>query len=67
MVRRGEALYRGKAKTIYRTDDEKTFIIEFHDDLTAFDGKKKSSLEGKGYYNAKISATLFKLLESHGR
>lgn len=66
MVRRGEALCRGKAKTIYRTDDEKTFIMEFHDDLTAFDGKKKSSLEGKGYYNAKISATLFKLLESHG-
>jgi len=66
MVTKGELLYRGKVKTIYRTDDEKIFIVEFHDDLTAFDGKKKSSLEKKGYYNAAISATFFKLLESNG-
>jgi len=66
VVTRGEALYRGKVKTIYRTDDENVFIAEFHDDLTAFDGKKKSSLEKKGYYNAKISEKLFRLLESNG-
>jgi len=66
MVTKGDVLYKGKVKTIYRTDDEKIFIAEFHDDLTAFDGKKKSSLEKKGYYNAAISATFFKLLESNG-
>jgi phosphoribosylaminoimidazole-succinocarboxamide synthase len=66
MVIKKEALYAGKAKTIYRTDDETKLIAEFRDSLTAFDGEKKSSLEGKGYYNAAISAHLFKLLEDAG-
>ncbi len=61
-----EALYSGKAKTIYRTDDPKKLIMEFRDSLTAFDGKKKSEAQGKGYYNAQISQTLFALLEKKG-
>jgi len=61
-----EALYSGKAKTVYRTDDPKKLIMEFRNSLTAFDGKKKSEAQGKGYYNAQISQTLFKLLEEKG-
>jgi len=61
-----EALYSGKAKTVYRTDDPEKLIMEFRNSLTAFDGKKKSEAQGKGYYNAQISQTLFKLLEEKG-
>jgi phosphoribosylaminoimidazole-succinocarboxamide synthase len=60
-----EALYSGKAKTIFKTDDPDKLIMEFRNSLTAFDGKKKSDAQGKGYYNAQISLTLFKLLEKN--
>ncbi len=63
---REKALYSGKAKTVYSTDDPEKLIMEFRDSLTAFDGKKKSEAQGKGYFNAQISATLFELLEDKG-
>ncbi len=58
-----ELLYEGKAKKLYKTDDENLLIAEFKDDLTAFNAQKKGSESGKGAINAKISANLFKLLE----
>jgi len=61
-----ELLYEGKAKRIFSTDDKNLVISEFKDDLTAFNGEKKSSEAGKGALNNKISTELFKLLESHG-
>lgn len=61
-----ELLYEGKAKKLFLTDDENLVISEFKDDLTAFNGEKKSSEVGKGALNNKISTELFKLLESHG-
>lgn len=61
-----ELLYEGKAKKLFRTDDENLVISEFKDDLTAFNGEKKSSEAGKGALNNKISTELFKLLEANG-
>lgn len=61
-----ELLYEGKAKKLYLTDDANLLISEFKDDLTAFNGEKKSSEAGKGALNNKISTELFKLLESKG-
>ncbi len=61
-----ELLYEGKAKRLYLTDDVDLVISEFKDDLTAFNGKKKSSEAGKGALNNKISTELFKLLDSKG-
>lgn len=61
-----ELLYEGKAKKLFLTDDEDLVISEFKDDLTAFNGEKKSSEEGKGALNNKISTELFKLLEANG-
>jgi phosphoribosylaminoimidazole-succinocarboxamide synthase len=60
-----EALYSGKAKTVFKTDNPDKLIMEFRNSLTAFDGKKKSEAPKKGYYNAQISRTLFKLLEKN--
>jgi phosphoribosylaminoimidazole-succinocarboxamide synthase len=61
-----ELLYEGKAKKLFSTDDENLVISEFKDDLTAFNGEKKSSEAGKGALNNKISTELFKLLEANG-
>lgn len=58
----GEMLYQGKAKSVYHTDDTDTLIVEFRDDITAFDGQKKDVLSGKGTYNAGVSAHFFELL-----
>lgn len=61
-----ELLYEGKAKKLFTTSDPEILISEFKDDLTAFNGAKKSSESGKGVLNNKISTELFKVLESHG-
>ncbi len=61
-----ELLYEGKAKRLFTTDDPDLLISEFKDDLTAFNGEKKSSEAGKGALNNKISTELFKLLEANG-
>lgn len=58
-------LYSGKAKTVYETEDESTYLVEFRDSLTAFDGEKKDEVPEKGYYNAQISGRLFQLLEEN--
>jgi phosphoribosylaminoimidazole-succinocarboxamide synthase len=65
-VKKGPLLYRGKAKSVYLTDDPEEVSVEFRDDITAFDGEKKAVLEGKGAYNAAVSAFLFEYLEIHG-
>ncbi|NJD98940.1 phosphoribosylaminoimidazolesuccinocarboxamide synthase [Thermococcus sp. LS1] len=58
-------VYEGKAKKIIPLDDGKV-IMEFKDDATAFDGKKKAQFNGKGWLNAQISAALFRVLEERG-
>ncbi|PKL58478.1 MAG: phosphoribosylaminoimidazolesuccinocarboxamide synthase, partial [Methanomicrobiales archaeon HGW-Methanomicrobiales-5] len=55
-------LYAGKAKSVYRTDVDGKLIVEFRDDITAFDGGKKDVLKNKGSYNAEVSAFLFEYL-----
>jgi phosphoribosylaminoimidazole-succinocarboxamide synthase len=61
-----ELLYEGKAKKIWKTNDENLLISEFKDDLTAFNGEMKSSETGKGALNNKISTELFKMLSNNG-
>jgi phosphoribosylaminoimidazole-succinocarboxamide synthase len=61
-----ELLYEGKAKKIYRSDDEDKLILEFKDDLTAFNAQKKSSEENKGILNNKITTQIFTMLENKG-
>ena len=59
-------LYEGKAKKIWHTEDPDLLISEFKDSLTAFNGEKKSSEEGKGALNNAISAELFAYLNAKG-
>jgi len=57
-----ELIYEGKAKKVFSHDDPDKVIIEFKDDATAFNAKKKAKFEGKGKLNCLISARIFELL-----
>lgn len=59
-------LYEGKAKKVYKTDDENLFIVDYKDDATAFNGLKKGQIEGKGIVNNRMSNFLMKLMEKNG-
>lgn len=61
-----ERLYEGKAKIVYLTDDPDLLIVEYKDTATAFDGKKKGTIEDKGRLNTAISTIFFELLEAKG-
>ena len=59
-------LYEGKAKKVFQTNDPDLYWIEYKDDATAFDGKKKGTIMNKGILNNKISNHFFKMLEGRG-
>ncbi len=61
-----QMLYEGKAKKVFKTDNEKLYIVEYKDDATAFNGEKKGTIVGKGVVNNKMSAALFQMLEKEG-
>ena len=56
----------GKAKSLYTTDTSDQLIMHFRDDTSAFDGKKKEALLGKGSVNNQFNAFIMKHLESKG-
>jgi phosphoribosylaminoimidazole-succinocarboxamide synthase len=61
-----EQLYEGKAKKVYATDDPGLYIVEYKDDATAFDGKKRGTIADKGVVNNTMSNILFALMEGRG-
>lgn len=65
-VEKSALLFEGKHKRMYKSTNEDFLIMEFKDDITAFNGSKKSQEVGKGKINAELSALLFKLLEENG-
>ncbi len=66
MTQQQAQLYEGKAKIVYVTDDPTRVIQYFKDDATAFDGKKKDTISGKGVINNRTSCHLFGILEQAG-
>lgn len=61
-----EELYRGKAKSVFKTDDADYMILEFRNDTSAFDGKKVEQLDRKGMVNNKFNAFIMHKLEEAG-
>ena len=61
-----EELYRGKAKSVYKTDDENRLILLFRNDTSAFDGKRIEQLDRKGMVNNKFNAFIMQKLEEAG-
>ncbi|HEX9880050.1 MAG TPA: phosphoribosylaminoimidazolesuccinocarboxamide synthase [Candidatus Binatia bacterium] len=62
-MQKGEALYEGKAKILYATEDPDYIIQFFKDDATAFNAEKKGTIKEKGIMNNEISEVLFRRLE----
>jgi len=61
-----EQLYEGKAKKVFKTDDENCYIVEYKDDATAGNGAKKGTILGKGVVNNRVTNHLMKMLEQNG-
>lgn len=59
-------LYEGKAKNVYKTDKEDEVLMVYKDQATAFNGKKKEHLVGKGVLNCQISSLVFDYLIQNG-
>ena len=61
-----ELIAEGKAKKIYATTDPSRLLFFFKDDATAFDAKKRGTIESKGILNNRISERFFLLLREQG-
>lgn len=61
-----QALYEGKAKRLWATEDPNVLRMEFKNDATAFNGEKKAQFENKGKLNNTISHLIYAHLEKQG-
>ena len=61
-----EELYKGKAKSVYKTDDPDVYVMLYRNDTSAFDGKKVEQLDRKGMVNNKFNAFIMQKLETAG-
>lgn len=60
-----ELLYEGKAKKMFSTDDPNVLRVEYKNDATAFNGKKKAVFQGKGRLNNAICTKIFHVLQEN--
>ena len=65
-MHKGKKLYEGKAKIIYEGPENGTGIQHFKDHATAFNNLKKSTVEGKGVLNNRISEHILTNLNQCG-
>jgi len=61
-----ELVREGKAKRVYATDRPDRLILEFKDEVTAFGGRKRGVIPGKGKVNAQVSDAVFRHLAKRG-
>ena len=54
-MNRRQKIYEGKAKVLYRGTKPFTYIQHFKDEVTAFNNKKRDTIEGKGVLNNILS------------
>lgn len=59
-------LYRGKAKTVYSTDNPDLLILEFRNDTSALDGERIEQFDRKGMINNKFNYFIMSKLAEAG-
>ena len=59
-------IYEGKAKRIFKTENQDEVLVFYKDDATAFNGEKKASISSKGILNNTISSIIFEMLNDNG-
>ncbi|MEG0253976.1 MAG: phosphoribosylaminoimidazolesuccinocarboxamide synthase [Vagococcus sp.] len=52
-------IYEGKAKNVYSSDEPNVLRLEYLDQATALNGKKKDVVKGKGELNNQITSLIF--------
>ncbi|MEJ6529475.1 phosphoribosylaminoimidazolesuccinocarboxamide synthase [Exiguobacterium sp. USCH10] len=60
-----KAIYEGKAKALFETEEAGVLRVYYKDDATAFNGEKKESIDGKGILNNAITTQLFELMHDN--
>ena len=65
-MKKTDLIYEGKAKKVFNTDEENLCIVDYKDDATAFNGKKKGTISGKGVINNRVTNHLMKMLAEKG-
>ncbi|MFD1319342.1 phosphoribosylaminoimidazolesuccinocarboxamide synthase [Loigolactobacillus zhaoyuanensis] len=65
-MRKLKELKTGKAKRLYTTDDPEVLWVEYLDQATALNGKRKEQIATKGALNNQIDSLLFDYLIANG-
>lgn len=65
-MEKGTLIKEGKAKRLYHTDEEGYIWVEYMDQATALNGKRKDHIAGKGVVNNQIDTMMFQLLIDNG-
>ncbi|KFZ27538.1 MAG: Phosphoribosylaminoimidazole-succinocarboxamide synthase [Candidatus Izimaplasma bacterium HR2] len=65
-MKESDLLYEGKAKKVYKTEDENLVYIHYKDQATAFNGVKRAQIRNKGIINNQITQVLFEKLGKLG-
>ena len=66
MINKGTLVSKGKAKSLFETENQENLLMVYRDDTSAFDGKKKEALKGKGEINNKFNAHIMDYLSDNG-
>lgn len=61
-----ELIYSGKAKDLFKTENEDELLVVYKDQATALNGKRKEIFPGKGTLNCQISTLVFDYLIKNG-
>ena len=59
-------LYRGKAKTVYSTENPDLLVLEFRNDTSALDGERIEQFDRKGMINNKFNYFIMSKLQEAG-
>ena len=66
MTEKQNLISEGKAKSLFETSNADELLMVYRDDTSAFDGKKKEALSGKGAINNKFNAFIMSYLQENG-
>ena len=66
MIIKGNLISEGKAKSLFETENQQELMMVYRDDTSAFDGKKKEALKGKGEINNIFNAHIMDYLANNG-
>lgn len=65
-MQKQKLLYKGKAKSVFETEDDDLLVLHFRDDTSALDGKRIEQLSRKGVVNNRFNAFIMQKLADAG-